>query len=151
MKIHASIVLVLFSMTMSIFGGDPKIEQTVRDTDEQWSKAAAAKDVEKTISFYSDDAVVLPPNAPAVTTKEGRRELWKGFLDSLSAINWKTTRVEVANSGELAYLTGTYEMTGKDGTKDRGKYLEVFKKQPDGSWRCGADMFSSDLPATPNK
>ncbi|PZR76914.1 MAG: DUF4440 domain-containing protein [Chthoniobacterales bacterium] len=149
MKTHATIVLFLFSFTMSIFAGDPKIEQAVRDADDQWSKAAAAKDVEKTISFYSNDAIVLPPNAPAVTTKEGIRELWKNFLDSLSTISWKTTRVEAAKSGDIAYLTGTYEMMGKDGTKDRGKYLEVFKKQADGSWKCGADMFSSDLPAAP--
>src|SRR5262245_46008783 len=94
-------------------------EKAIRDADEQWSKVAAAKDLDKTVSFYADDAVVLPPNQAVVTTKDGIRNLWKGFLDSLMEISWKTTRVEMAKSGEMGYLIGTYEMTMNDGTKDK--------------------------------
>ena len=121
-------------------------DKAVRDADVAWSKAAAAKDLDKTVSFYADDAVVLPPNEPMVTTKDGIRNLWKGFLDSITDISWKATRVEMAKSGEMAVLTGTYEMTMKDGTKERGKYCEVWEKKADGKWKCGTDMFSSDLP-----
>src|SRR5262249_52339872 len=135
----------LLPVTMALAAGAD--ERAVRDADEQWSKVAAAKDLDKTVSFYGDDAVVLPPNQAAVTTKEGIRNLWKGFLDSLTDINWKTTRVDTAKSGDMAYLIGTYEMTMKDGTKDRGKYCEVWRKQADGKWKVSADMFSSDLPA----
>lgn len=122
-------------------------EKAVRDADEQWSKVAAAKDLDKTVSFYADDAVVLPPNQAAVTTKDGIRDLWKGFLESLMEISWKTTRVEMAKSGDMGYLIGTYEMTLKDGTKDKGKYCEVWKKQADGKWKVSTDMFSSNLPS----
>ena len=34
----------------------------------------------------------------------------------------------------------------KSATTDKGKYLTVFKKQPDGSWKAVADMINSDLP-----
>jgi len=66
---------------------------------------------------------------------------------------WTATKVDGARSGDLAYITGTYEMTennagGKPQT-DKGKYLEVWKKQADGSWKCVADMFSTNLPAAP--
>jgi len=122
------------------------IEQTLRDLDEKWSKAAAAKDLDKTVSFYADDAVVLPPNEPMVTSKNGIRNLWKGLLDSVSDISWKTTRVEMAKSDDMAVLTGAYEMTMKDGTKDQGKYCEVWEKKA-GTWNCRTDMFSSNLPA----
>lgn len=121
-------------------------EKAVRDADEQWSKVAAARDLDKTVSFYADDAVVLPPNQAAVTTKDGIRNLWKGFFETLTDISWKTTRVEMAKSGDMGYLIGTYEMTLKDGTKDKGKYCEVWKKQADGKWKVTTDMFSSDLP-----
>jgi uncharacterized protein (TIGR02246 family) len=124
-------------------------DKAVRDADAAWSKAAGAKDLDKTLSFYVDDAVVLPPNEATVTTKEGIRNLWKGFIDGVTDINWKATRVEIAKSGDMACLTGTYEMTMKDGTKDHGKYCEVWEKKADGKWKCGTDMFSSDLPATP--
>jgi ketosteroid isomerase-like protein len=82
-------------------------EKAVRDADEQWSKVAAAKDLDKTVSFYADGAVVLPPNQAAVTTKDGIRNLWKGFLDRLTDISWKSTRVEMAKSGDTGYLIGT--------------------------------------------
>jgi ketosteroid isomerase-like protein len=148
MKTKQFILLVcvaLFRVTSAVAAGDA--EKAVRDADEQWSKVASAKDLDKTVSFYANDAVVLPPNQGAVMTKEGIRNLWKGFLESLTDISWKTTRVGTAKSGDMAYLIGTYEMTMKDGTKDKGKYCEVWKKQTDGTWKVATDMFSSDLPA----
>jgi ketosteroid isomerase-like protein len=61
--------------------------------------------------------------------------------------------VEVARSGDLGYSQGTYDLTFNDPSgkpmTDRGKYLEVWKKQADGSWKCAVDTFNSDLPAAP--
>src|SRR6266576_6162946 len=147
--------ILLVTLTLGVaaatlcLAADTQSEQAVREADEQWSNAAAAKDLDKTVSFYADNAMVLPPNQPMVTSKTGIRNLWKGFLDSLTDINCKTTRVETAKSGDMGYLIGTYAMTMKEGTKDTGKYCEVCKKQADGKWKVAADMFSSDLPATP--
>ena len=124
-------------------------EKAVRDADEAWSKVAGAKDLDKTVSYYADDAIVLPPNSAMVTSKSGIRGLWKGFLESLSDISWNTTRVESSKSGDMAFTVGTYQMTMKDGSKDKGKYCEVWKKQADGKWKVVTDMFSSDLPCPP--
>jgi len=124
-------------------------DDAVRQADIAWSAAAGSKDLDKTVSFYSEDALVLPPNEPAVTGKDGIRKLWSGFLDSITTIRWKPTRIEIANSGEMAVLTGIYDMTMKDGNKDRVKYCEVWKQKSDGTWKCTVDMFSSDSPATP--
>src|SRR5437870_3705170 len=46
------------------------VERLLRDLDAQWAKAAAAKDVEQTIGYYSDESIVLPPNATSAATKE---------------------------------------------------------------------------------
>ena len=124
-------------------------DDALRQADVAWSSAAGSKDLDKTVSFYSEDALVLPPNAPAVTGKDGIRKLWGGLLDSITNIRWKATRIEMANSGEMAVLTGIYETIMKDGSKDRGKYCEIWKRKADGTWKCAIDMFSSDSPATP--
>jgi ketosteroid isomerase-like protein len=139
------VCVALLQVTLAFGAGAD--EKALRDADDEWSKVAAAKDLDKTVSFYAESAVVLPPNQAVVTTKDGIRNLWKGFLDSLTDISWKTSRVEMAKSGDMGYLIGTYEMTLKDGSKDKGKYCEVWKKQADGKWKVSADMFSSDLPA----
>lgn len=153
MKTKFFLILCLVVLPLAIVCNFPPTargadENAVRDADSAWSKAAASKDVDKTVSFYADDALVLPPNDAAVATKDGIRNLWKGLIDSVTDVSWKATRVEMAKSGEMACVTGTYELTMKDGTKDRGKYCEVWEKKA-GTWKCGTDIWNSDFPATP--
>ncbi len=148
-----SICFALLSLPfVGTFLADTKIEQALRDLDAQWSTAAGAKDVDKTVSYYSADAIVMPPNASAATTKEAIRSAWKEMLTTPgAAISWKATKVEVAKAGDLAYVSGTYEETMTDASgkpaKDRGKYVEIFKKQADGIWKVIVDIWNSDLPA----
>src|SRR6476619_4875290 len=132
--------------------GTQPIERTLRDLDDQWAKAAAAKDVEQTIAYYSDDAIVLPANATSAVTKEAVRNVWKEmFAGPGFVMTWKPTRVHLAKSGDMGWVSGTYELTMNDATgkpiNDRGKYLEVWEKQSDGNWKCRADMWNSDLAA----
>ena len=127
-------------------------EAALKSLDDEWSKAIGSRDVEKTISYYTDDAVLMPPNIPTLTGKEAIRSLWKSMLGSPSfSGGWKAVKGVVARSGDLAYVSGNYEFTEKDDSgkpiTDKGKYLDVWRKQFDGSWKCVAGMFNSDLPA----
>lgn len=128
-------------------------EATLKNLDAEWSKAAGAKDVDKTASYYTDDALVLPPNMPAIHGKQGARAMWQAMFGVPGfGGGWKVAKVEVAHSGDLAYVTGTYELSETDAngkpSSDKGKYLEVWKKQSDGNWKCIVDMFNSDLPSS---
>ncbi len=140
--------------------GTQSVEQLLRDLDAQWAEAAAAKDVEKTTAYYSDDAIVLPPNATTAATKEAIRNGWKDMFASPGfVITWQSTRVQVGKAGDMGWVSGTYELTMNDASgnpiNDRGKYLEVWEKQTEGNWKCRADMWNSDLaasaPAPPEK
>jgi ketosteroid isomerase-like protein len=147
------IALLPFAFDGRAFAGDTKSEQGLRDADAQWSKAAGAKDLDKTVSFYSEDANVLPPNAPIATTKEAIRKVWKDLFDSPgAAISWKAVKVEVAKSGDIGFVSGTYEATMNDASgkpvTERGKYVEVWEKQANGTWKCGKDIWNSDAPAS---
>jgi ketosteroid isomerase-like protein len=129
------------------------VERILRDLDVQWSQAASAKDLEQTVAYYSDDAIVLAPNAASATTKEAIRNGWKDMFASPGfGITWQPTRVQVDKSGEMAWVSGTYELTMNDASgkpiNDRGKYLEVWERQTDGNWKCAADMWNSDLAAS---
>ncbi len=144
--------LALVSLTFASAASEVDTK-ALRDLDAQWSAAAGAKDLDKTVSYYSNDAIVMPPNASAATTRESIRSAWKEMLTSPgAAISWKATKVEVAKSGDLAYVSGTYEETMTDANgkpvKDRGKYIEIFKKQADRTWKVVADIWNSDLPAS---
>ena len=147
------VFLLSFTFASPAAAADTKIEQALRDLDAKWSAAAGAKDVDKTVSYYAESAVVMPPNASAATTKESIRSAWKEMLTTPgAALSWKATKVEVAKSGDMACVSGTYEETTTDASgkpvKDRGKYVEVWEKQADGTWKVVADVWNSDLPAS---
>jgi len=133
-------------------------ETALKNLDAEWSKAAGTKDVDKTVSYYAADAIVLPENGPAVSSKEAIRNVWKEMLTAPGfSGGWTGTKVEVARSGDIGYVTGTYLMTMNDASgkpvTDKGKFAEVWKKQSDGSWKCAVDIWNSDLPlpAPPEK
>jgi ketosteroid isomerase-like protein len=148
------IALLSFTFVGTASTADTKIEQAIRDLDVQWAKTVEAKDLDKSVSYYSDDAIVLPPNAAIATTKDAIRNIWKDLLATPGLVfRWKTTKVEVSKSGDMAYASGTYELTMNDASgkpvNERGKYVEIWKKQADGKWKCGVDIWNSDLPASP--
>jgi uncharacterized protein (TIGR02246 family) len=151
MKITCSIALFLFPLICCASAADLKIEQAVRDQDAQWSKAAESRDVDKLVSFYADDAVVLPAHAASATTKDSIRNIFQRLLSIPGvALSWKPTNVTVAGSGDLAYSTGTYEMSAPDDagktSNDHGKYAAIWKKQADGRWKVALDIRNTDLP-----
>lgn len=127
-------------------------EAAVRKADADWVKAAQTKQVDAWVAFYADDATVLPPNDKTASDKDSIRKA-AGDLLGLPGlvIAWQPTKIEVARSGDLAYDYGTYEMSANDASgkpaTERGKYLEVWKKQADGNWKCIVDAWSSDTPA----
>ena len=145
--------LLSFAFVGTAAAADTKIEQALRDLDAQWSAAAGAKDLDKTVSYYRRRHRDASERSGSATTKEAIRNVWKDLLASPGvAVSWKATKVEVAKSGDLACLSGTYELTMNDASgkpvNDRGKYVEVWEKQADGKWKCGTDIWNSDLPAS---
>jgi ketosteroid isomerase-like protein len=109
-------------------------EAVIRALDEQWSATAAKNDVDRTVSYYADDAVLLPPNASMAADRKSVRESWAGLLGPNTSVSWQATKIEVAKSGELGYLYGTYQLSIKDPKggptiNDKGKLVEVWKKR----------------------
>jgi uncharacterized protein (TIGR02246 family) len=125
-------------------------ESAVKDQDAQWAKTAGANDLDGTVAYYTDDASLLPPNAPIATGKQAIRAVWATMLNPDVIVSWQVTKADAARSGELAYVTGVYEITAKNPKgkpqEDRGKLVEVWKKQADGKWKVVTDIFNSDLP-----
>ncbi len=124
-------------------------EATIRAADADWAKAADAKDLDKCMSYYLDDAVLLGPGAPAQVGKENIRKFIQGMISAPGMqIAFPSATVTVARSGDLAEDRGTYQVsvTDKKGkaTTQTGQYVLVWKKQADGSWKIAADTSAND-------
>jgi ketosteroid isomerase-like protein len=123
----------------------------IRKLDEVFMKAVAARDVAALVQgFYAPDAVLMPPNHPAVEGREKIQQFLQGLLDAgASSIKLSTTRIWGA--GSVACGRGVYTLAmnppGGVPSEDSGKYIVCYRRQANGSWRAVADIFNSDAPA----
>ncbi len=144
-------------LVLAVSGCAPQVDveadrAAIREADRQYAEAAAAKDIDRLVSFFADDGQLLPPDQTAVAGREGRRN----FASEITAIpgfavSWQTTQAEVSRAGDLGYTLATLELTMNDADGNpvtrRGKDVHVWKKQPDGSWKVVIDIWNFDGPA----
>ena len=77
-------------LSNAVSAGIPDNTKILAALDNEWSKAATAGDVEKVVSFYADDAIAYPPNAPMVTDHAAIKEAWgKMLADPKAKLSWK--------------------------------------------------------------
>jgi uncharacterized protein (TIGR02246 family) len=125
--------------------------KNIDDATQTAMNAALARDFATWAALFLEDAVINPPNEPAV---KGRAAI-RAWLEKFPPMTeFKLNNEKVEGREDLAYLLGTYSMTitpsGAPGpVKDSGKYVTIMRRQPDGRWLCAVDMFSSDLPPPP--
>jgi ketosteroid isomerase-like protein len=124
-------------------------EAAIMKTDSTW--AALAKegaDVDKIVSYWSNDAVVLAPGQPPV---KGKEALHKMVEDSKNipgfSITWKSSEVHFSPDGKLAYMSGENLMTMNDSTGNKmnipGRGYTIWRKEADGSWKCVVDIWNN--------
>jgi ketosteroid isomerase-like protein len=98
-------------------------------------------------AYYAPDAKVMPPNAPAIQDLA----LVAKMMTAPGGVakNFKFDGVAIEGQGDLAFAHGSWEgdfATPGGGTMhDKGKFLEAWKKQADGSWKSAYDAWNSDL------
>jgi ketosteroid isomerase-like protein len=155
MKLGKAALLAMIVLGAALYGSaqNHKAAEAIKTADQQWLAVFAAKDLDKSVAFCAEDGAVLAPNSPIAQGHEAIRSSFAGFfkLPGLK-ISWVTDKVEASKSGDLGYSSGTYEMSFKDPSgktvSDHGKYVTVWKKQSDGSWKVVRDIFNSDLPSS---
>ncbi len=123
--------------------------------DAEWASAASAgQDVEKIISYWADDAIIVPPGQPIV---EGKAAIRTFVTDSLKIpgfkIHWVSKRVSFSPDGQLAYMRGVNEtsMAQADGNVVTlyGRGITVWRRERDGQWRCVVDIWNEPPAARP--
>jgi ketosteroid isomerase-like protein len=123
----------------------------MRSLDESFTGMVLAGDFKTIVErFYTEDAHFMAPNAPDAA---GRAQIEAALraLPPLTAFALHSE--EMAGAGDLAYSRGRYTMTlsppGAAAIHDQGKFLVVYRRQADGSWKVSHDIFNSDLPPKP--
>lgn len=157
MKNYAALVAALaLSSCSAEQSGTANAEDHLRSLDAKLGQAIDAKDATAIASFYANDAILMPTAEPVVRGKDAIAEEWKHILAIPAFQNEsKLGGVVVARGGDLAYTYGSYRsrLMGEDGklVMEPGKWLTVWKKQPDGAWQIAVDTYNTDIPPPDHK
>lgn len=119
----------------------------IRQGDQDFARLMNAKDMKGVAAVYAEDAIVLPPNEAAV---QGRAAI-QTWLESFPPVsNFQVQTQDVEGNGDLAYARGSVSFTlsasGAALVEERAKYIEIWRKQKDGSWKIMRDIWNSDRP-----
>jgi uncharacterized protein (TIGR02246 family) len=123
----------------------------INDVTQTLRKAFLAQDWTTFVAAYTEDAVLCAQNTPAV---KGRAAIkaWAEKFPRVTALDFENLKID--GQGDLAYVLGAYRITilspeSAEPVEDTGKFIEIRRRQSNGTWLVEADISNSDLPATP--
>lgn len=109
-----------------------------------FARASAARGVEGWLSYFAPDAAIFPPSADIVTGLPAIRAHYQKTGFTPAGLSWTPVFAEASACGDLGYTFGNWEAVEKDAkgapVTYRGKFLTVWKRQADGSWKVAADI-----------
>jgi len=149
-KLFFLIVISIFIVACTETQVDLKAEEAaILKADSTWSALSAeSKDVDKVVSYFANDAVVVPPGQPLIKGKENLRKfVEESFKIPGFSISWKSSDVKFSPDGKLAYLYGENMTTMLDSAGNKmsmpGRGYSIWRKEADGTWKCVVDIFNN--------
>jgi ketosteroid isomerase-like protein len=121
--------------------------------DAEWAIAASeGRDIERVLSYWTEDAVLLPPGLPTVVGKAALRQYVEGSMQIPGfRITWTSTDVTFSPDGNFAYMFGrnAVTMNAPDGTPatTEGRGVTIWRRDTDGEWRCAVDIWNAEAAA----
>lgn len=123
--------------------------KVLMETDRDFDLATANNGAEGWTSYFAEDGIMMPAGGEIVAGKKAIRELMESRLATPGySLRWEPIDADV--SGDLGYTYGVakFSRTGKDGKPEvsYGKYVTIWKKQRDRSWKVAVDIGNSSPP-----
>ena len=150
MRFIISFLIVTFLYACKEQSVDTKAEgEKLMQLSRDWSASAGTDSIEKTLSYWANDAVVMSPGQPPIKGKDAIRAMVieaskiPGFK-----ISWKPLTVSVSKNGDMAYMTEENQISVNDSTgksiTEFNKVVTIWRKEKDGLWKNVVDMWNAD-------
>jgi ketosteroid isomerase-like protein len=126
-------------------------EASLLEADRAFNKATAEDRLEGWVRYFAENGAMFPQGRPVVRGHDAIRALMgPAFATEGFSLTWEPLEAEVSGAGDFGYTHGTFEsrFPGEDGEVSitTGKYLTVWRKQTDGSWKVADDIGNNDPP-----
>ena len=119
------------------------------ERDREWSAVShAGQDIDKILSYWSSEALVMPAGAPAVKGQAALREYVETSLSIPGfSIAWDSSEATISRDGTMAWLVGhnTVTFAGEDGSLQsaEGRFVTVWERDAaNHQWRCVIDIWN---------
>ena len=120
---------------------------SIAEVNEAFLAAFAQKDAPSMASTYAEDGQAFPPNADTVMGHAALTAMWQGVLD-MGITSARLETIELEQLGNHACEVGLYQMMVGENVVDYGKFMIVWRREPDGEWKWWRDMWNSSAPLT---
>ena len=135
---------------------DPAISVTqyeaeLIEVDREFARSMAVGGLDAWVDHFAPEGAMISGQGEITGEPYIRAAMAPVLTDSTVVFTWSPQRARVAESGELGYTVGDYRISRRDSTGqiaetlDRGKYVSIWRRQPDGTWKVVADIGSSAL------
>src|SRR5215472_10916961 len=145
-------ILILFSAAlMAVLRADASetsdsVREAIRSSEDRFAQAEMRRDVDAMMEMYADDVVLLPPGEAPVMGKAAA-SAWMNRLrqSKVQITNERFETLELEVCGDLAFERGQVvadeQVPGKPARTSRTKYLSLWRRQGDGSWKVSRDIW----------
>ncbi len=148
-SIYSLILISIFFIACNEATVDAKAEgEKLMQLSRDWSKAAQTDSIDKVLSYWADDAVVMLPGQETIKGKQAIKEMIEGTSNIPGfKISWEPLSASVSKSGDMAYLIEENQVSFQDSTgktiTEYNKAVTVWRKEADGSWKNVVDMYNA--------
>ncbi len=135
---------------MNVFNTN-EVRAAIAAIDKKFMEDANRGDAAAGAAAYTDDAILMPPNHSPLEGKQAIEQYLAEIAPQFKASNFQLSILEVDVQGNTTIVRGTFSanitIPGVEAPmEDRGKTLQVWKKQADGSWKIHRDIWNSNMP-----
>jgi uncharacterized protein (TIGR02246 family) len=134
------------------------LEDVLQSLDEAYDAAFNASDAARLADVYTEDAVVMPADRPAVIGRDAIEADFQRFFDLydsrlqstttggyMAVGTWRNEGVDWAVAWGTSRWSGTPK-AGGDSLTVQGKHVIILRRQLDGGWRIERDIWNNDTP-----
>jgi uncharacterized protein (TIGR02246 family) len=123
-----------------------KLLSAISENDNAWNNL----NVDKIVGMFADNGTLLNNNSEMLRGKEAIRKSFDS-MGKTEGLEFKRNKVEVSLKGNMAYeivnQIVSFKYPDKEPQTELNKYIHVWEKQEDGSWKVLIDMNNMRKPS----
>lgn len=159
MRLTSYLIVVVFLFSLALFYCAPaqkeemdiaQVRQTIEEANVKFGTIVQQGDAEALAALYTEDATALPPDGEMIQGRQAIEALWNGVFQ-MGMKEVVLTTVDVFGTGDLAYEIGwadlKFQPEGQEPISQKAKYVVVWKKSADGTWKLHVDIWNAAPPA----